>query len=216
MVISDDRPSWLDHSKFIRAFKWGTVHPCGSRGCKTARGQSSRSQKKCRMHFFVVKMCRGPFIYDVRGFLPFLTPLLLSSDIFIVLLYLHDQIWLNSPYHLTSYMDGPKLLSSWNKIAYWAKSNEFIKCLALISVISMVFLGKFMTAKLQQVLLYHFGKSQGKNEKSKQKCLWLFLCLLFTRRRTAHPIFKVLILLSNNGITGKPFSKQTFWKKEYC
>ena len=38
---------WLSVSKqiLIRSFKWGTVHPCRSRGCKNIKGQSWRSIK---------------------------------------------------------------------------------------------------------------------------------------------------------------------------
>ena len=42
---------WLSFSKqiLIRSFKWGTVHPCRSRGCKNIRGQSWRSKKICQI-----------------------------------------------------------------------------------------------------------------------------------------------------------------------
>ena len=42
---------WLSFSKqiLIRSFKWGTVHPCRSRGCKNIRGQSWRLKKICQI-----------------------------------------------------------------------------------------------------------------------------------------------------------------------
>ena len=69
------RSPWASSSKqiWIRSFKWGTVHPCRSRGCKNIKGQSqptSSALSACRAKLAIFFVTSN---FDLKYFCSLLT-----------------------------------------------------------------------------------------------------------------------------------------------